>query len=88
MWDKLRKDFPDEFFPRITSNVEASRANWKTCGKLDYWFTYNKQPLVDTGLFQNQKIILPNGEISELTYSQSCDRRVITMDETQHPFST
>ena len=31
---------------------------------------------------------LPNGETSELTYSDSVVRRVVCMDETDHPFTT
>ena len=33
-------------------------------------------------------MILPNGGISELTYSESVARRVISMDEIGHPFTT
>ena len=33
-------------------------------------------------------MILPNGGISELTYSEYVARRVISMDETGHPFTT
>ena len=33
-------------------------------------------------------MILPNGGISELTYSESVARRVISMDESNHPFTT
>lgn len=36
----------------------------------------------------NKQMILPNGEISELTYSESVTRRVISIDETCRPFST
>ena len=31
---------------------------------------------------------MPNNGISELTYSESCTKIVITTDETQHPFTT
>ena len=33
-------------------------------------------------------MILPNGAISKLTYSESVGRRVVCMDETYHPFTT
>ena len=33
-------------------------------------------------------MILPNGGISELIYSESVARRVISMDKTGHPFTT
>ena len=31
---------------------------------------------------------LSNGEISELTYNEESERRVICMDESDHPFTT
>ena len=86
IWNKLRKTYPDEFCPRTTSTVEYIRTNWITYHNLDYWFTNNKKPLVDSDLFK--KILLPNGELSQLTYSESVARRVICMDETKHPFTT
>ena len=33
-------------------------------------------------------MILPNGGISELIYSESVARRVISMDKAGHPFTT
>ena len=88
MWKSLKQRYPDEFCPKTTSTVEDIRANWTTFNNLNEWFTHNKKPLINTGMFLDKKMILPNGGISELTYSESVARRVISMDETNHPFST
>ena len=88
VWGQLRHDYPDEFCPKTTSTVEDIRANWTTYRNLNDWFSQNKQPLIDSGLFKDEKMKLPNGDISELTYSESVSRRVVCMDETDHPFTT
>ena len=31
---------------------------------------------------------MPNGDVSELTYTDSAARRIITMDESHHPLTT
>ena len=88
MWEKLRKFYPEDFCPQTTSTVEDIRANWTTHHNLNDWFTNNKQMLIDCGLFKDNKMKLPNGEISELTYPVSVARRILTMDETMHIFTT
>ena len=44
--------------------------------------------MVDSGLFINKPMKLPNGEVSELTHSDSTVRRIICMDESYHPLTT
>ena len=44
--------------------------------------------MVDSGLFINKPMKLPNGEVSELTCSDSTTRRIICMDESHHPLTT
>ena len=88
IWKRLRKNYPNEFTPKTTTTIEDIRANWTTYQKLDTWFTHNKQPLVDNGLFIDTPMKLPNGEVSELTYSDSTARRIICMDESHHPLTT
>ena len=88
MWEKLRKIYPEDFCPQTTSTVEDIRANWTTHHNLNDWFTNNKQMLIDCGLFKDNKMKLPNGEISELTYPVFVARRILTMDETMHIFTT
>ena len=64
VWGQLRHDYPDEFCPKTTSTVEDIRANWTTYRNLNDWFSQNKQPLIDSGLFKDEKMKLPNGDIS------------------------
>ena len=44
--------------------------------------------MVDSGLFINKPMKLPNGEVSERTCSDSTARRIICMDESHHPLTT
>ena len=76
------------FFLKTTTTIENITVNWTIYQKLDTWFTHNKQPLVDSGLFINKPMKLPNGEVSELTHSDSTARRIICMDESHHPLTT
>jgi len=88
IWKRLRKNYPNEFSPKTTTTIEDIRANWTTYQKSDTWFTHNKQLLVDSGLFINTPMKLPNGVVSELTYSDSTARRIICMDESRHTLTT
>ena len=88
IWKRLRKNFPNEFCPKTTTTIEDIRANWTTYDNIDKWFTNNKQPLIDSKLFIDKPMKMPNGDVSELTYTDSAARRIITMDESHHPLTT
>ena len=88
IWKRLRENYPHEFSPKTTSTVEDIRASWTTYSNINNWFDNNKQPLINTGLFIDKPMTLSNGEISELTYNEESERRVICMDESDHPFTT
>ena len=51
----LKQKYPDEFCSKTTSAVEDIRANWTTFNNLNEWFTHNKYPLINTGMFLDQK---------------------------------
>ena len=56
--------------------------------KLDDWFTANKPILLKSRLAIDKPILLPDGSTVEVTIPEDCCRRIISFDETDHPFST
>ena len=88
IWNRLRKQFSNNFFPKTTTTIEDIRANWTTYDNVDKWFTHNKQLLVDSKLFINKPMKIPNGDVSDLTYTDLAARRIITTDESHHPLTT
>ena len=52
------------------------------------WFTTNKMVLIDSRLLSDEPMTLPDGKVSEVTYDGEAAKRILSMDESHHPFTT
>ena len=80
--------WPEEIAPTCVTQTEIIHNEWTTNTKVNDWFTYNKQTLVELGLAIDKPMALENGQEAELTIGEEEKRRIINWDETDHPLAT
>ena len=85
VWLKLCREFPHVTQADTRQHSEHTKSNWTTYEKIFQWFDDVKEPLIASGLAENQLVLDEHGNVlSELTFSKCAKRRIIIMDETHH----